>query len=61
MKLQKQLSRRVKDKAYPKYVVTIPPKHIKELGWKEGMELEVNVEKGMIVLKPKRRTPNIDT
>ncbi len=53
MKLQKQLSRKVDNISYPKYVVTIPPKQIQEVGWKEGTELEAVVEKGKIVLKPK--------
>lgn len=52
MKLQKQLSRKVEGKEYPKWVVTIPPDKIKEVGWKEGMELRVSVEKQKIVLKP---------
>lgn len=53
MKLQKQLSRKVKGKEYPKYVVTIAPKQIEEAGWKEGIELEVVVTDGKITLKPK--------
>ena len=53
MKLQKQLSRKVDNIKYPKYVVTIPPKQIEELGWEEGTELEAIVEKGRIILKPK--------
>jgi bifunctional DNA-binding transcriptional regulator/antitoxin component of YhaV-PrlF toxin-antitoxin module len=53
VKLQKQLSRRVDNKEYPKYVVTIPPKQIEEAGWKEGVELEATVENGRITLKPK--------
>jgi bifunctional DNA-binding transcriptional regulator/antitoxin component of YhaV-PrlF toxin-antitoxin module len=54
MKLQKQLSRRVDNKEYPKYVITIPPKQIEEAGWKEGTELEAIVENGKIVLRPKQ-------
>ena len=54
MKLQKQLSRKVDDKEYPKYVVTIPPKRIEEVGWKEGTELIAVVEEGTIVLRPKK-------
>jgi len=52
-KLQKQLSRRVDDREYPKYVVTIPPKQIEEVGWKEGIELEATVKNGKIILRPK--------
>jgi bifunctional DNA-binding transcriptional regulator/antitoxin component of YhaV-PrlF toxin-antitoxin module len=53
MKLQKQLSRRVNDKKYPKYVVTIPPSKIEEAGWKEGTELDAEVKDKKIILKPK--------
>ena len=44
MRLQKQLSRKVGNKAYPKWVITIPPKKIKALGWSEGefLESEIN-------------------
>ena len=53
MKLQKQLSRKLNNKEYPKYVVIIPPKQIEEVGWKEGTELEAIVKDGKITLKPK--------
>ena len=50
MRLQKQLSRKVGDKEYPKWVITIPPKQIKELGWgeREFLESEVNDQKLII-------------
>jgi AbrB family looped-hinge helix DNA binding protein len=54
LKLQKQLSRKVDNKEYPKYVVTIPPKQIEKAGWKEGTELEAIVKDGKIILEPKR-------
>ncbi len=54
MRLQKQLSRRVDSKSYPKYVVTIPPKSILAAGWKEGTELEATVKDGKIILFPKK-------
>ena len=53
MKLQKQLSRKVKDKEYPKWVVTIPPSEIEKLEWKEGQELELEINGKKLVLKPK--------
>lgn len=53
MRLQKQLSRKVEGKEYPKYVVTIPPRQIEEAGWKVGIELEATVSRGKIILKPK--------
>jgi len=43
MKLQKQLSRKYGGKEYPKYLVTIPPKTIDEVGWKQGTDLEAIV------------------
>ena len=56
MKLQKQLSRKVAGKKYPKYVLTISPKHIEELGWQKGTELEVCVNDNKLVVKPKEDT-----
>jgi AbrB family looped-hinge helix DNA binding protein len=53
MRLQKQLSRKVADKKYPKYVITISPKYIEQLGWKEGTELEAKVRDGKVILYPK--------
>ena len=50
MKLQKQLSRRTKNKEYPKWVVVIPPEKIKEAGLKEGDELKVEAQKGKLSL-----------
>jgi bifunctional DNA-binding transcriptional regulator/antitoxin component of YhaV-PrlF toxin-antitoxin module len=53
MQLQKRLSRAYKGKDYPKWIVTIPPKLIKLLGWKEGQELEANIELGRLILNKK--------
>lgn len=62
VKLQKQLSRKVKGKAYPKYVVAIPPRQVVELGWKVGVELEAIVGANEVLLRPKneqaRNEPN---
>ena len=55
MKLQKQLSRVHKEKAYPKYAVVIPPKEIEKLGWKEGDELETMIENEELIIKPKKK------
>ncbi len=61
MKLQKQLSRKTKGKSYPKYVMTIPPKDIEELGWQKGMELEVCVTDNKLIIRPKQDTKKEDT
>ena len=50
MKLQKQLSRRVGNKEYPKWVIAIPPKQINALGWKEGQSLESEVLDKQLVI-----------
>ncbi len=44
MKLQKRLSRKVGDKEYDKWIITIPPSKVKELGWKEGQEIELKIK-----------------
>ena len=54
MKLQRQLSRKVKEKEYPKWVITIPPDKIEKVGWKEGIELVASISGRKIVVEPKR-------
>ncbi len=54
VKLQKQLSRRVGNEEYAKWVVVIPPEQIEKLGWDEGVELESNPKNNNLILKPKR-------
>jgi antitoxin component of MazEF toxin-antitoxin module len=51
MKLQKQLSRKVGNKKYPKWVITIPPKQINELDWKEGEYLESEVDNQELLIR----------
>lgn len=54
MRLQKQLSKKVGSKEYDKWVVIIPPEEIKKAGWKEGLELGIEVKDGKVILKPKK-------
>jgi len=54
VKLQKQSSRKVGNVEYPKWVVVIPPEKIKEMGWKEGIELDLDSKKNELILKPKK-------
>lgn len=51
MRLQKQLSRKVGNKEYPKWVITIPPKQIKTLGWTEGEFLESEISDQELVIQ----------
>lgn len=55
MKLQKRFNRKVADKEYSKWIVTLPPEEIEQLGWKEGMELEVSTKDDKMILKPKSK------
>lgn len=56
MQLQKRLSRAYKGKEYPKWIITIPPKLVKLLGWKEGQELEAENKGSELILKKKERS-----
>jgi len=51
MKLQKQLSRKVGNKEYPKWVITIPPKQIETLRWTEGEFLESEINDQELVIQ----------
>lgn len=51
LKLQKQLSRKVGDKEYAKWVITIPPKQVKELSWDEGEFLEGEVNNQELIIR----------
>ena len=53
MRIQKQLSKKRKDKTYYKFAVVIPPSYVKESGL-EGYELSAEVIKGEIKLKKKK-------
>ena len=55
MKLQKQLSRKVGDKEYSKYVGVFPSEVVKKSGFTEGEELEPTAEKGKITIKRKKK------
>lgn len=51
VRLQKQLSRKIGDKEYPKYVIVIPPKAVKEAGFKEGQELNIETKNNRIIIQ----------
>jgi len=51
VKLQKQLSRKYGDKEYAKYVIVVKPKHVEELGWKDGEELGAKVKDKKLVVE----------
>lgn len=56
MRLQRQVSRQVDGNEYAKWIIVIPPSHIEELGWVEGMELESYVKGKILVVRPQTKT-----
>jgi hypothetical protein len=54
VKLQKRLNRKVNDKEYSKWIVTLSPEDIERLGWKEGAELEADVKNDELVIKRRK-------
>ena len=47
----KQLSRKVGAKEYPKWVITISPRQIEMLGWKEGEQLRSEVQNRNLIIQ----------
>jgi len=45
------MSRKYKDREYPKWVITVPPRQIQELGWAEGEFLESNIQDKELIIK----------
>ncbi|MEM3172950.1 MAG: AbrB/MazE/SpoVT family DNA-binding domain-containing protein, partial [Candidatus Nitrosotenuis sp.] len=54
VKLQTRRNRVVGDKEYLKWYVEFPPDLIKEVGWREGMELDSEIKENKVILKPKK-------
>lgn len=50
MKLQKHVSRKVKNKVYTKWALTIPNKTINKLGWKHGANLKEEIANKRLVI-----------
>lgn len=61
MRLQKQVTRKVEDKRYAKYVVVIPSDSVNELGWKEGQELQQQVQGKKLIIGPKQNEKHANT
>jgi bifunctional DNA-binding transcriptional regulator/antitoxin component of YhaV-PrlF toxin-antitoxin module len=45
------MSRRYKGREYPKWMITIPPRQVEELGWNEGEFLESDVASQELVIR----------
>lgn len=55
MKIQKRFLRKHKNKDYYKYIVNLPPMAVKEAGLHYGDELDLEIKKGKLTLKKKRK------
>lgn len=51
MKLQKQLSRKVGNTEYAKWVLVVPPTIIEKLGWKEGQEMKAEIKDNKLIVE----------
>ena len=51
MKLQKQLSRRIGNKEYDKWVAVIPPKIVQQARLKDGDKLKIEVKNNKIIIE----------
>lgn len=54
MILQKQLSRKVGNTEYAKWVLVIPPEKVKEAGLREGDEMLIKVKGSSLLLERKK-------
>ena len=54
MRLQKVKAREYKGKPIYKWIIVIPPKDIKELGWTERMELKGTVIESNVYILTKK-------
>ena len=56
MKLQKQLSNRVGKKDFYKYIIVLPNKAVKELGWDASQNLIFNItSRNLLLIGPAQK------
>ena len=53
--MQKRFLRKYKNKDYYKYMVNIPPMMVREAGFKEGEDLDIDVKDGKLTIKRKKK------
>jgi len=53
MKLQKHKTHKVDDTQYYKYVIVVKEEHISKLAWKEGDELQAEVNNKKLIVGKK--------
>jgi antitoxin component of MazEF toxin-antitoxin module len=55
MRLHKVINRELEGTVYYRWVLSIPPKEVKELGWVDGQELETAVSGTSLSIRPSVR------
>jgi antitoxin component of MazEF toxin-antitoxin module len=55
MRLHKVINREVEETVYYRWVLSIPPKDVKDLGWVDGQELETVVNGTSLSIRPSTR------
>ncbi|HEV8050203.1 MAG TPA: hypothetical protein VGP88_06375 [Thermoplasmata archaeon] len=52
MRLHKVVNRKYQGTVYYRWVLSVPPKSVRELGWVDGQELEVTVRGSVLSISP---------
>jgi antitoxin component of MazEF toxin-antitoxin module len=55
MRLHKVVNRVYEGTTYYRWVLSIPPKSVRELGWVDGQELQASVRGTALLVEPARR------
>lgn len=59
MILRKQITKRLKDREYSSYMLSISSLIVQELNWKEGEEVKKEIKDGKLILYQESETDNI--
>jgi hypothetical protein len=57
MRLHKVVNRVYEGTVYYRWIVSVPPKQVRELGWVDGQELETTVRGSTLWISPAFRPP----
>lgn len=57
MRLHKVVNRVYEGTTYYRWILSVPPKRIRELGWTDGQELDALVRGSSLWIQPALRTP----
>jgi hypothetical protein len=55
MRLHKVINREIEGTVYYRWVLSVPPSDVKDLGWVDGQELETTVNGTTLTIRPSTR------